>query len=242
MIVVKNIKNYVLKIAETIAEQIKLKQKNDQHLVLGLATGSTPITLYDELVRLHEEENLSFHNVFTFNLDEYCGLEEDHVNSYHYFMNDKLFSRINIPSENIYIPNGKIESLFERDYCEGYEQTIKDLGGIDIQILGIGRNGHIGFNEPGSPSDSITRKVKLHDITRTDASPDFGGLDNVPTHAITMGMQTILSAKSIFLLAFGEAKKEITRTAINGDISDKVPASHLQKHKNVTVCTDFNIN
>ena len=234
--------NHAKKIAECIAEEVKLRQRFNQHLVLGLATGSTPIPLYDELVRLHLDEGLSFRNVYTFNLDEYCGLEDNHPKSYHDFMNVNLFNRIDIPRENIFIPSGQIEPLFERDYCEGYEQTIKDLGGIDIQILGIGRSGHIGFNEPGSSVDSITRKVKLHDITRTDASSDFGGFDNVPTHAITMGMKTILSANRIFFMAFGEAKQEITKRAFCGEITDDVPASHLQKHNKKTICIDFNIN
>ena len=185
-------------------------------MVLGLATGSTPIPLYDELVRLHVEEGLSFRDVFTFNLDEYCGLEDNHPQSYHDFMNVNLFNRIDIPRENIFIPSGQIEPLFERDYCEGYEQTIKDLGGIDIQILGIGRSGHIGFNEPGSSVDSITRKVKLHDITRTDASPDFGGFDNVPTHAITMGMKTILSANRISLWHLVKQNKKLPNVLFVG--------------------------
>ena len=230
------------RIAQCISEEIKLRQRFNQHLVLGLATGSTPIPLYEELVRLHNEENLSFRNVYTFNLDEYCGLDDNHPKSYHYFMNINLFNKIDIPRENIFIPSGQTEPLFERDYCEGYEQTIKDLGGIDIQILGIGRSGHIGFNEPGSSIDSITRKVELHNITRTDASAEFGGFDNVPTHAITMGMQTILSANRIFFMAFGEAKKEITKRAFLEEITDDLPASHLQNHKKIDICTDFKLD
>lgn len=239
MIEVKNIDNYIKKIAESIANEIKLKQENDQNLVLGLATGSTPIPLYDELVRLHEQENLSFYNVFTFNLDEYCGLDKSDPNSYQYFMDEKLFNRIDIPKENTHVPNGQVKSGIEVEYCKDYEQKINDLGGIDIQILGIGRSGHIGFNEPGSSVNSITRKVELHEITRKDASRDFNGIENVPTHAITMGMQTILSAKRIFFMAFGEAKREITKLAFTKEVTDNVPASHLQNHKQLTICTDF---
>ena len=242
MIVVDNKETHAKLIAFQIFDAIEEKKQKNEHLVLGLATGSTPIPLYQELVRLHNEANLSFENVYTFNLDEYFGLSDQHCESYHYFMQHHLFNHIDIPQENIFIPSGQIEPLFERDYCEGYEQTIKDLGGIDIQILGIGRSGHIGFNEPGSSVDSITRKVKLHDITRTDASSDFGGFDNVPTHAITMGMKTILSANRIFFMAFGEAKQEITKRAFCGEITDDVPASHLQKHNKKTICIDFNIN
>lgn len=241
MIVVDSHKNHSIKIAKSIAEEIRLRQRFNENIVLGLATGSTPILLYNELVRLHIEENLSFKNVFTFNLDEYCGLCTEDENSYYHFMQKYLFNHIDIPSENTFIPSGQVEPLFARDYCEGYEQTIKDLGGIDIQILGIGRSGHIGFNEPGSDVNSITRMVKLHDITRSDASEDFNGLENTPTHAITMGMQTIMNARKIFFMAFGDSKKEITQKAFLGEITDNIPASHLQKHKHKTICIDFKL-
>ena len=242
MIVVDNKETHAKLIAFQIFDAIEEKKQKNEHLVLGLATGSTPIPLYQELVRLHNEANLSFENVYTFNLDEYFGLSDQHCESYHYFMQHHLFNHIDIPQENIFIPSGQIEPLFERGYCEGYEQTIKDLGGIDIQILGIGRSGHIGFNEPGSSRASITRKVELHDVTKRDAAPSFGGFDYVPTHAITMGMKTILSAKQIIFMAFGEAKQEITKKAILGEITNDVPASFLQQHSNVTYCVDFNIN
>ena len=241
MIFEDTIDNHAKLIAFQIFTAIEEKRQNNENLVLGLATGSTPIPLYHELVRLHKEANLSFENVYTFNLDEYCGLHEDHCESYHYFMRHHLFDHIDIPSENIFIPNGEVEPIFLKDYCVGYEKHIQELGGIDIQILGIGRSGHIGFNEPGSSVDSITRKVKLHDITRRDAASDFGGFDNVPTHAITMGMNTILSANRIFFMAFGEAKQEITKRAFCEEITDDVPASHLQRHKKTTICTDFDI-
>ncbi len=234
--------NHAKLIAFQIFDAIEAKRQNNEHLVLGLATGSTPIPLYQELVRLHNEANLSFENVYTFNLDEYCGLNEEHCESYHYFMHHHLFDHIDIPKENIFIPTGEVESIFLKDYCVGYEKHIQKLGGIDIQILGIGRSGHIGFNEPGSSRASITRKVKLHDVTKRDAAPSFGGFDYVPTHAITMGMKTIMSAKQIIFMAFGEAKQEITKKAILGEINNDVPASFLQQHDNVTYCVDFQIN
>lgn len=241
MIVVDSKENHSRKIARNIADEILLRQKLNKNIVLGLATGSTPILLYTELVRLHIEEQLSFKNVITFNLDEYCGLCTEDDKSYYHFMHKYLFNHIDIPSENIFIPSGQVEQLFLKDYCEGYEHQIQKLGGIDIQILGIGRSGHIGFNEPGSEIDSVTRQVKLHEVTRNDASEDFNGLENTPTHAITMGMQTIMNAKKIFFMAFGESKKEITKKAFFGEITDALPASHLQKHKHKTICLDFNI-
>tara|TARA_Y100001933_G_scaffold264911_1_gene333437 strand:- start:2205 stop:2936 length:732 start_codon:yes stop_codon:yes gene_type:complete len=233
--------NHAKLIAFQIFDAIEAKRQNNEHIILGLATGSTPILLYQELVRLHNEANLSFENVYTFNLDEYYGLNEQHCESYHYFMHHHLFDHIDIPKENIFIPSSEVEPIFLKDYCIGYEKAIQELGGIDIQILGIGRNGHIGFNEPGSSVASITRKVKLHDWTKRDAAPSFGGYDYVPTHAITMGMKTIMSAKQIYLMAFGENKKQAIKQAILGDITDELPASFLQHHDNVTYCVDFNI-
>lgn len=233
--------NHAKLIAFQIFDAIEAKRQNNEYLVLGLATGSTPIPLYQELVRLHNEANLSFENVYTFNLDEYCGLNEEHCESYHYFMHHHLFDHINIPKENIFIPSSEVEPIFLKDYCVGYEKAIQELGGIDIQILGIGRNGHIGFNEPGSSVASITRKVELHDWTKRDAAPSFGGYDYVPTHAITMGMKTIMSAKQIYLMAFGENKKQAIKQAILGEITDELPASFLQHHDNVNYCVDFNI-
>lgn len=241
MILEDTIDNHAKLIGWQIADAIETKRQNNEHLVLGLATGSTPIPLYQELVRLHREANVSFENVYTFNLDEYCGLDEKHPESYNYFMRQHLFDHIDIPQDNIFIPRGTLEQVFVNDYCVGYEMKIQELGGIDIQILGIGRNGHIGFNEPGSSRASITRRVELNDITRRDAAPAFEGLDNVPSFAITMGMKTIMSAKRIILMAFGENKKQATKQAILGDITDELPASFLQQHNNVEYCLDFNI-
>ena len=242
MISQDTIDNHAKLIAFQIYDAIETKKQKNEHLVLGLATGSTPIPLYQELIRLHREANLSFENVYTFNLDEYCGLSENHPESYNHFMHKHLFDHIDIPKENIFIPSGKVEPVFLKDYCVGYEKAIQQLGGLDIQILGIGRNGHIGFNEPGSSVASITRKVELHHVTKRDAASAFGGFDFVPTHAITMGMKTILSAKQIYLMAFGENKKQAIKQAILGDITDELPASFLQHHNNVTYCTDFFID
>lgn len=241
MISQDTIDNHAKLIAFQIYDAIEQKKQNNEHLVLGLATGSTPIPLYQELIRLHQEANLSFENVYTFNLDEYCGLSENHSESYHYFMHKHLFDHIDIPKENIFIPSGKVEPVFLKDYCVGYEKAIQELGGLDIQILGIGRNGHIGFNEPGSSGVSITRKIELHHVTKRDAASAFGGFDLVPNHAITMGMKTILSAKKIYLMAFGESKKQAIKQAILGDITDELPASFLQHHDNVSYYLDFDI-
>ena len=241
MISEDTIDNHAKLIGWQIADAIETKRQSNEHLVLGLATGSTPIPLYQELVRLHREANISFENVYTFNLDEYCGLEKKPPESYNYFMQQHLFDHIDIPQDNIFIPRGTLEQVFVNDYCVGYEMKIQELGGIDIQILGIGRNGHIGFNEPGSSRASITRRVELAHTTIRDAAPAFGGFDNVPSFAITMGMKTIMSAKRIILMAFGENKKQATKQAILGDITDELPASFLQQHNNVEYCLDFNI-
>ena len=186
-------------IAKEIAELIEENNAQNKTTVLGLATGSSPVKLYDELVRLHREEGLSFQQVITFNLDEYYPMHPDSLQSYVRFMREHLFDLIDIPEENINIPDGTVDEEDILDYCHKYEQNIEDAGGIDIQILGIGRTGHIGFNEPGSRPDSITRLITLDRITRKDAASDFFGEQYVPRRAITMGVGSILSAKKIFL-------------------------------------------
>jgi len=191
-------------VAKAIAKIISSKKGN---CVLGLPTGSTPIFIYEELIRLHEEEGLSFKNVITFNLDEYYPMPKTKLQSYVRFMNENFFDHIDIPKENINIPDGSIPVEDIHEYCDKYEQKIADAGGIDIQLLGIGKTGHIGFNEPGSPIDSRTRLITLDHVTRVDAASDFFGEDNVPKRAITMGIGTIFSAKTIFLLAWGEAPR-----------------------------------
>jgi len=227
-----------LLIAHRIARLILEKQKNKEMCVLGLATGSSPISVYRELVRLHQEEGLSFSNVISFNLDEYFPLAKDDIQSYHYFMHTHLFNHVDIKPENIHIPNGEVEVDKVRKFCIEYEKKIKDAGGIDLQILGIGRTGHIGFNEPGSHRNSQTRTITLDHLTRYDAAPSFQGIENVPRKAITMGIQTILSAKRVLLMAWGSNKSEIIQKAIEGVISPMIPTTYLQLHDNTTLVLD----
>jgi glucosamine-6-phosphate deaminase len=219
-------------VAASIDRLIRRRQAEDRTAVLGLATGSTPVKLYRELIRLHRDEGLSFRNVVTFNLDEYYGLPPHHPESYRHFMEVQLFNHIDVPPENVHVPDGRIPRSEVFAYCQEYEREILDAGGIDVQILGIGRTGHIGFNEPGSGIDSRTRMVALDRLTRRDAARDFRGEENVPGYAITMGVGTILQAKELALLAWGESKAAILREAIEGPQSETVPASFLQRHSN----------
>jgi len=225
-------------VANEIAELIKVRDNQGKPTVLGLATGSTPVRVYDELVRLHKDEGLSFKNVITFNLDEYYPIEPNSLQSYVRFMNEHLFDHIDIPDENVHIPDGTIPEDDVYKYCEEYEQKISDAGGLDIQILGIGRTGHIGFNEPGSRPDSLTRLITLDKITRKDAASDFFGEEYVPRRAITMGVGTILEADKIILMAWGEGKAPIIKESVEGDINESVPATYLQNHKNTFVVLD----
>ena len=224
-------------IAKEIGALIKLKQSQNKLCVLGLATGSSPLSVYRELISLHNN-GLSFKNVVTFNLDEYFLLPPEHVQSYHNFMYENLFNHIDIDPKNIHIPKGSL-SQYEIDlYCKEYEQKIIDQGGIDLQILGIGRTGHIGFNEPGSHANSITRLVTLDHITRFDAAPAFNGIENVPKKAITMGINTILTSKRIILMAWGNKKADVVLKSIEGKIDPNIPCSYLQNHNNATVVLD----
>jgi glucosamine-6-phosphate deaminase len=218
------------RLAGEIAELIRQRNAAGLPAVLGLATGGTPVPLYQELVRLHREEGLSFRNVTTFNLDEYLGLPREHPESYWHFMHHHLFGHIDIPADRIHLPSGMVGENEIDAHCEAYERAIREAGGIDLQILGIGRTGHIGFNEPGSPQDSRTRRIHLDEVTRSDAAPAFGGLDAVPTHAITMGCGTILEARRIVLMAWGAKKADIVREAVEGPVNDRVSASYLQNH------------
>jgi glucosamine-6-phosphate deaminase len=219
-------------VAASIARLIRGRQDERRPVVLGLATGSTPVKLYKELIRLHRDEGLSFQNVTTFNLDEYYGLPPHHPESYRHFMEVQLFNHIDLPPENIHVPDGLTPRSEVFAYCQEYDRKIVAAGGIDVQILGIGRTGHIGFNEPGSGIDSRTRMVALDRLTRRDAARDFRGEENVPAYAITMGVGTILQAKELVLLAWGESKAAILREAIEGPQIDAVPASFLQRHPN----------
>ncbi len=225
-------------VANEIAKLVRQRDQQGKHTVLGLATGSTPVRVYEELVQLHKNEGLSFKNVFTFNLDEYYPIEPNSLQSYVRFMNEHLFNHIDIPDHQVHIPDGTIPEDKVHDYCEEYEQKIRDAGGIDIQLLGIGRTGHIGFNEPGSRPDSLTRLITLDKITRKDAASDFFGEEYVPRRAITMGVGTILDSDRIFLMAWGEAKAPVVRESVEGDINESIPATYLQNHKNTTIILD----
>ncbi|GAA3583677.1 glucosamine-6-phosphate deaminase [Snuella lapsa] len=225
-------------VAREIADLIIEKQRSNQSCVLGLATGSTPKGLYAELVRLHKEEGLSFKNVVSFNLDEYYPMEPDSVNSYVRFMHELLFNQVDILPENVHIPDGTLSKEEISAYCNEYEAKIEALGGIDLQILGIGGNGHIGFNESGSLQNSKTRLVALDHITRVAASGDFSGLSNTPRTAITLGVKKIMEAKRVILMAWGERKSNIIKASVEGTVTTQVPASFLQEHDNATFVID----
>ena len=220
--------------AEIIARQIK----NKPNLVLGLATGSTPLGLYKELISMHKEEDLDFSHITTFNLDEYYGITPSHPQSYHYFMDENLFKKINISPEKVHIPKGQVKIDEVKKYCLDYEKMIKDAGRIDIQILGIGGDGHIAFNEPGSSLSSRTRLVSLDEQTSKDNSRFFNSLDEVPKAALTMGVGTILEAKMCILLVNGAKKAAILQQAIEGPITSQITASALQLHPNTIVILD----
>jgi len=225
-------------VAQEIAHTIKSKQLLNQPCVLGLATGSSPKYVYKELVSLFKAGELSFKNVYTFNLDEYYPMEPDSLNSYVRFMEEQLFNHIDIPRQNCFIPDGRIGANEITQYCREYEAKIESLGGIDFQLLGIGGNGHIGFNEPGTLLNTRTRLVALDHSTRAAASWDFNGMQNVPRKALSVGISTILKAKRIVLLAWGEKKTAIIKEAVEGKISEHVPASYLQYHENTTFVID----
>ncbi len=226
-----------INVANQIATLIKEKQSIGEKCVLGLATGSTPIKLYAELVRMHKEDNLSFKNVVTFNLDEYYPIEKNSIHSYWSFMHKHLFNHVDIEPSNIHIPDGEWPKEGIRKYCEEFETEIEKAGGIDLQILGIGNNGHIGFNEPGSSILSKTRLLVLESSTRIANSRDFANLSKVPKLAISMGLSTILKAKKIILLAWGN-KAPIIAKSVEGSITDQVPASFLQQHEDCTFVID----
>ena len=225
-------------IALEISNLIKVKQSQKQPCILGLATGSSPKGLYAELVRLHKEEGLSFKNVVSFNLDEYYPMEPDSVNSYVRFMKEQLFNHIDILPENCHVPDGTLSKEEIRDYCDQYEARIEAVGGIDLQILGIGGNGHIGFNESGSLQNSRTRLVALDHITRVAASGDFSGLDKTPRTAITLGVKKIMEAKRVILMAWGESKANVIKESAEDQVTSRVPASYLQEHNNATFVLD----
>lgn len=225
-------------LAAEVAALIRERAAAGKTTVLGLATGSTPVPYYRELIRLHQEEGLSFESVTTFNLDEYYGLPRDHPESYFRFMRDQLFDHVDLDPSRIHIPDGTVPLEAVYDHCLDYERRIIEAGGLDVQILGIGRTGHIGFNEPGSSADSITRMITLDRVTRQDAAADFMGVANVPRSAITMGVGTILEAKRLVLMAWGANKASIVREAVEGKVTDQISASFLQNHGNATFLVD----
>jgi glucosamine-6-phosphate deaminase len=216
-----------------------MRQKNSagQPTVLGLPTGSSPVGVYRELIRMHKE-GLDFSRVITFNLDEYFGLNHDDPHSYHRWMQETFFNHVNIKPENIHIPDGTIREEDAERYCADYEDRIRRAGGIDLQMLGIGRTGHVGFNEPGSTRHSRTRLTTLDPVTRRDAAGDFYGEENVPQQAVTMGVGTILEARKIVIMAFGEHKSRIVQRAVEGEMTDAIAASFLQKHPDTTFILD----
>ncbi len=224
--------------ANEIADLIRWTQGEGKNCVLGLATGSSPVGLYDELVRKHREEGLSFRNVITFSLDEYFPMQRDELQSYVRFVHEHLIDHIDIDRENVHIPDGSLPKAEVQRFCQQYEQRIVDAGGIDIQILGLSKTGHIGCNEPGSERNSRTRMITLDRVTRIEAASEFFGAENVPRHAITMGVDTILEARRILLLAFGEGKASIIAQTVERPAMPSVPASFLQDHANVEVFLD----
>ena len=224
--------------AGQIADLIRRRAADGKTCVLGLATGSSPTRVYEELVRLHREDGLSFQNVVSFNLDEYFPMAPDSLQSYVRFMREYLFDHVDIRPENVHVPDGTVAAADITDYCQRYEAQIRAAGGIDLQLLGIGRTGHIGFNEPGSGPASRTRIITLDHVTRTDAASDFYGEENVPRRALTMGVGTILEARHIVLMAWGEGKAAVVKRMVEGDVTDTVPATYLQRHPSVQVVLD----
>lgn len=230
--VADNYESLSAKAALIVAGQICAKADT----VLGLATGSTPVGMYRELIELHKKYGLDFSRVISFNLDEYLGLAPDHEQSYHYFMRENLFRHVNIRPENIHLPDGLAADTAIA--CEQYEQALQRAGGIDLQVLGIGRNGHIGFNEPSASFTGPTHVVRLAEETLKDNARFFASVAEVPTHAITMGIKTIMQAQKILLLANGKEKAQAVKAAVLGAIDPAVPASILQLHHNCIFLLD----
>ena len=233
VIVVKNKDEMGVRAAHLVAEDM---QKKTGPYVLGLATGSTPVTMYKEWIRMHQAEGLDFSTAISFNLDEYVGLPGTHDQSYRYFMNVNLFDHVNINKKNTFVPDGLAKDVDA--FCEHYEAMIDDVGGIDYQVLGIGANGHIGFNEPGSSLGSLTRIKTLTEQTVSDNARFFKDKSQVPTLAITMGIGTIFKARKVVLLASGANKADAIRDALEGPVSSMCPASALQLHRWATCVID----
>ena len=225
-------------VAQVIASLISEKEAAGKKCIIGLATGSSPKTLYAELVRMHKNEGLSFKNVITFNLDQYYPMEADALQSYHYFMRKNLFEKTDIDPNNYFLPDGMIPKDKVKEHCAEYEKKIADAGGLDLQILGIGTNGHIGFNEPGSGIYTKTRLITLDNSTRIANAYEFGNMSQVPRMAITMGISTILKSKKIILMAWGQTKAPVIQKAVEEDDTEEIPASLLQNHDDCTFVID----
>ena len=223
------------RIAAMAAERYVTLLNKKPNAILGLATGSTPLGLYAKLVSLYEEGKISFDKVTSFNLDEYVGLDGTHDQSYRYFMNTNLFDKVNIRKEYTFVPSG-LGDVDEN--AKQYEKMIAAAGGVDLQLLGLGQNGHIGFNEPGTPLDSVTHKIELTENTREANARFFASMNDVPTHAVSMGIKTVMHARSIILIALGENKADAVAKSVNGKIDTAVPASVLQLHPDVTFYVD----
>ncbi len=232
-VIIKETPEAASRLAARVIAELTQRQP---YAVLGFATGSTQLLLFEELVRMHREEGLDFSRITTFNLDEYVGVARDHPTSFSYFMHQHLFGQLNIPAGHIHIPDGLTKDI--QLECERYERSIKSIGGIDLQILGIGRNGHIAFNEPSSSLASRTRVTRLTRRTIQDNARFFDSEESVPTHSITMGIGTILEARHCLLMAFGEDKQEAVTRAVEGPVSASLPASALQLHPRVRIFLD----
>jgi len=230
-IIIDNSQALAQKAAQRYVELLNAKPD----AVLGFATGSTPLELYAELIRLYEAKKISFSQVHSFNLDEYVGLKPDHPQSYRYFMEENLFSHIDLPQENIRVPSGL---TFSDEDVKEYEDAIANAGGIDLQLLGLGNNGHIGFNEPGTPLEALTHVVTLTESTRQANKRFFDSIDEVPTHAVTMGNRSVMNCRGIILIALGEAKAKAVKAALTGPVTPEVPASVLQLHPNCEIYLD----
>lgn len=222
-------------INEAIKDEIRSLLRKKPDAILGLATGSSPIGVYDELIKSYKEGDIDFSGVTTFNLDEYVGIPEDHPQSYHYFMNEHLFKHVNLLKSKTHVPSTNKDS---EDYYQIYDQKIKDRGGIDFQILGIGSNGHIAFNEPGTDFDSLTHEVELKESTIKDNSRFFSSIEEVPTKAVTMGLKSIMNAKHIVIIITGSNKAEALKRLMSKEVTTDLPASILCKHPSVTIYAD----
>ena len=232
LVKVDNYEEMSKKACSIIVEHIQA----NQNPVIGLATGSTPEKLYSCLIEEYKQGKVSFQNVTSFNLDEYVGLQRDDVNSYHHYMEEKLFNHVDLQADRIHLPNGQSGNL-EQD-CLAYEKRIQQAGGIDIQVLGLGLNGHIGFNEPGTPFSSRTHVVELSQSTRCANARFFSGIEEVPTQAISMGIASIMDSKKILLLVSGKQKAEALQRMMNSEVTEEFPASILQMHPDVTIIAD----